>query len=238
MPSVTRVVARRGRACCCGRAWPGCWPGSATRWSPPSATPDAAGRGRASTAPTWSSPTSGCRRASPTRGCGPPSRCAPRDPASPSLVLSQYVEQTYAADLLDSGDGAASATCSRTGSATSRSSSTRCAGSPAAGPSSTRRWSASCCAAAATRCAALSAREREVLALMAEGRSNAAIARRLVVSRGGGRQARRQHPRQARPAPRRRRPPPGTRGPHLSTRVRPPLDPANTGSFAPGRRWR
>ncbi len=41
---------------------------------------------------------------------------------------------------------------------------------------SIRKSSASCCATA-TRC-----REREVLALMAEGRSNAAIARQLVVS--------------------------------------------------------
>jgi DNA-binding NarL/FixJ family response regulator len=44
---------------------------------------------------------------------------------------------------------------------------------------------------------ALSAREREVLALMAEGRSNAGIARADLGRRGNGGKARPQHPRQA-----------------------------------------
>jgi DNA-binding NarL/FixJ family response regulator len=58
-------------------------------------------------------------------------------PGLPVLVLSQYVEQLYARELLaDPGEGWA--TCSRTGWATSTSSSTRCAGWPAAG----RRWTA------------------------------------------------------------------------------------------------
>ena len=55
----------------------------------------------------------------------------------------------------------------------------------------------------------LSAREREVLALMAEGRSNAAIADRPRGVRGRGREARRQHLHQARPAGVAVRPPPG-----------------------------
>ena len=33
------------------------------------------------------------------------------DPKLPVLVLSQYIEQTYAGELLDSADGTGSATC-------------------------------------------------------------------------------------------------------------------------------
>ncbi len=58
----------------------------------------------------------------------------------------------------------------------------------------------------------LTPREREVLALMAEGRTNPAIARQSRGERQGGREARQQHLRQARPAASRRRPPPGPGG--------------------------
>ena len=49
------------------------------------------------------------------------------------------------------------------------------------------------------RLAGLTERDREVLALMAEGRSNQAIARRLVVTERAVETARDQHFRQARP---------------------------------------
>ena len=61
----------------------------------------------------------------------------------------------------------------------------------------------------------LSAREREVLALMAEGRSNAAIADDAGRLRGRGREARRQHLHQARPAGVAVGPPAGAGGPAL-----------------------
>ncbi len=72
-------------------------------------------------------------------------------PGLPVVALSQYVQYRYAAELLDSGDGGASATCSRTGWRTWPSSSPRCAGWRPAAPWSTRKWSASSCGAAATR---------------------------------------------------------------------------------------
>jgi CheY-like chemotaxis protein len=72
-------------------------------------------------------------------------------PGLPVVALSQYVQRSYAADLLDSGDGRGVATCSRTGWWTWPSSWPRCAGWRPAAPSWTRRWSASSCGAAATR---------------------------------------------------------------------------------------
>ena len=98
------------------------------------------------------------------------------------LVLSQYVEQLYARELLADG-AAASGTCSRTGcrrrqfvDAVRR----VAAGGTAMDPEVIAQLLAR--NTGDGKLAALSPREREVLALMAEGRSNAAIAQRLVVT--------------------------------------------------------
>jgi DNA-binding NarL/FixJ family response regulator len=98
------------------------------------------------------------------------------------VVLSQYVEHSHAADLLDSGDGR------RVGyllkdrvvdvaefAATLRE---VLAGAAIVDPQVVRQL----LRRRADPLSRLSGREREVLALVAEGHSNAAIARRLVVS--------------------------------------------------------
>ncbi|GGQ37221.1 hypothetical protein GCM10010250_03690 [Streptomyces althioticus] len=50
----------------------------------------------------WS-PTSACRRTTRTTACARRWPCAANTRACPSLVLSQYIEQSYAAQLLDLG---------------------------------------------------------------------------------------------------------------------------------------
>jgi DNA-binding CsgD family transcriptional regulator len=101
----------------------------------------------------------------------------------PVLVLSQYVEQMYARELMLSGPPA-SATSWRTASHTSARSPMRFARWPAVDtvldPAEvTSMLSHRDRSHAMVR---LTEREREVLALMAESRSNAAIAARLVVT--------------------------------------------------------
>jgi DNA-binding NarL/FixJ family response regulator len=85
------------------------------------------------------------------------------DPELPVLVLSQYVEQTYASELLDSGRSTAVAE-----------------GRTVVDPELIRQLLAR--ARRRDPLQLLTPREREVLALMAEGRSNTAIARALVVT--------------------------------------------------------
>jgi DNA-binding NarL/FixJ family response regulator len=104
-------------------------------------------------------------------------------PDLPVLVLSQYVEQLYARELLAGGsggigyllkdrvlDGAQFADAVRRVAA----------GGTAMDPEVVARLLAS--NAAAGELAVLSPREREVLGLMAEGRSNLAIAQQLVIT--------------------------------------------------------
>jgi DNA-binding NarL/FixJ family response regulator len=108
-------------------------------------------------------------------------------PGLPVLVLSQYVEQLYARELLaDGGGGIGYLLKDRVfDSAQFMSAIHRVAeGGTAMDPEVIARLLASTMASSAGDGAisALSPREREVLALMAEGRSNAAIGQRLFIT--------------------------------------------------------
>ena len=98
------------------------------------------------------------------------------------VALSQYVQHSYAADLLDSADGRGVGYLLKDRVADVEEFITRCAGWLAAARVVDPQVDQPARPAAARPAVRLSAREREVLALIAEGHSNAAIARRLVVS--------------------------------------------------------
>jgi DNA-binding NarL/FixJ family response regulator len=104
------------------------------------------------------------------------------NPRLPVLVLSQYVEQTYATELLDSGDGTGIGYLlkDRIGDVEEFVDALLnvVGGGTVVDPEVVRQL----LRRRRDPLARLSPREREVLALMAEGRSNAAVARALVVS--------------------------------------------------------
>jgi DNA-binding NarL/FixJ family response regulator len=104
-------------------------------------------------------------------------------PGLPVLVLSQYVEQLYARELLADGtDGIGYLLKDRVFDSAQFVDAVRrvAAGGTAMDPEVVARLLARNADDGAV--SALSAREREVLALMAEGRSNAAIGARLVIT--------------------------------------------------------
>jgi DNA-binding NarL/FixJ family response regulator len=106
------------------------------------------------------------------------------DPALPVLVLSQYVEQTYAAELLDGpahrAGGVGYLLKDRIGDVTEFVDALEAvaAGRTVVDPEVVRRL----LGRRRDPLQRLTPREREVLGLMAEGRSNTAIARTLVVT--------------------------------------------------------
>jgi DNA-binding NarL/FixJ family response regulator len=106
-------------------------------------------------------------------------------PGLPVLVLSQHVEQLYARELLADGTGGVGYLLKdRVFNADQFTDAVRrvAGGGTAMDPDVVARLMTS--NARDAPLAALTAREREVLELMAEGRSNAAIAQRLFVSEG------------------------------------------------------
>nr|WP_246406149.1 response regulator transcription factor [Modestobacter versicolor] len=104
-------------------------------------------------------------------------------PAFPVLVLSQYVEQLYARELMQSGEGAVGYLLKdRVADVRSFLDAVRqvAAGGTVLDPQVVSAVLASTSRRAATD--VLTPREKEVLQLMAEGRSNAGIAAALVVT--------------------------------------------------------
>ncbi|MFG2354990.1 response regulator [Streptomyces sp. NPDC048521] len=109
-------------------------------------------------------------------------RLRTRRPTLPVLVLSQYVQRAYAADLLDSGDGTGVGYLlkDRIGQVEEFVAALDevADGGTVVDPEVVRQL----LRRRRDPLERLTPREREVLALVAEGRSNAAIARHLVVS--------------------------------------------------------
>jgi DNA-binding NarL/FixJ family response regulator len=139
-------------------------------------------------------------------------------PDTAILILSQYVEHTYAAELLaqaGGGGGVGYLLKDRVLDISAFVDAVRPAadGDTALDPEGVAQLLGN---RGAQRLDVLTPRELDVLKLMAEGRSNTAIADALVLSVGASREAHREHLPEAPAASVGERPPPGARGARLS----------------------
>ena len=104
------------------------------------------------------------------------------DPTLPVVVLSQYVEQSYVADLLDSAGGAGIGYLLKDRVSDVREFCDTLRRVHAGGTAVDPAVISQLISRKSSPLERLTPREREVLAVMAEGHSNAGIARRLVVT--------------------------------------------------------
>ena len=189
---------------------------------------------------TWPSSTSGCRRPTPTEGSTRPQRIGESHPDDRCTRPLAVHRGRLRAAPVRGGQRRPSATCSRTGSATSTPSQLRCARSVKAAQSSTRRWSRRLVgrkSEPASRSTRLTEREREILALMAEGASNASHRRAVLPQPAHRREPRAGDLPEARPRSHRRRPPPSARRAGLPARPELSRDGRRRQARSPTLRW-
>ncbi len=174
--------------------------------------------GRRDVRPTSASSTCVCRRPGPTRASAPRSRLRARRPRARRARAVAVRRGALRRRPRHRRTAGRSATCSRTASPTWRSSSRRSTASARARRCSIRRSSRSCSVARTRdeRMLRLTDRESAVLALIAEGRSNQAIAQ--TAPRHGGQRREAHHRRLPEARPRARR----IRQPASARRPRPP----------------
>ena len=143
------------------------------------ATPTTSCARRSRTAPTSRSSTSRCRRATRTTACGRRWSCATSCPDTGVLVLSQFYEESYALDLIgDRAEGVGYLLKERVGDVDAFVDAVQrvAAGGSALDPEIVGRMLGR--RRADGPLDELTPREREVLAAMAEGKSNPGIAER------------------------------------------------------------
>ena len=169
---------------CCGRAWQACWNAPASTWSASAATRRGCLNSSASSGPRSSSWTSGCRLGHSTEGLDAAHQIRWESPDTAILVLSAHVEVEHAMDLIASGERSGYLLKSRVVNVDDFTDTLRrlVRGGSAVDPALVAELVAA--RRADDPLDTLSPREREVLALMAEGKSNSAIARELWVTEG------------------------------------------------------